>query len=459
MTTHLPIYIQTTAHPTTFHLGTGTSIWSSLLPQLLSTNHELILVTCFWATSSSQRNIHQLLLRLSERAISAQKTIHIRICFSSFSPLQKILHTSSPDGYLYPSSKYPSLGLPSESDIPGLELRVKSIFFRPCHVLHGKYIIQDTRRVWFPSCNVSWEAWGEGCVGFEEGGLVRDLKDYWGRVWDGDGQMRIPETLETSSGIVVERNSEVAMVLGSLDSPVLASIDLSHLPPNTKTLLLPHTHSSYNPFSVFFKPNAKTPSTPLNTFLLSHISTAKSSITIYTPNITYTPVINALFDAIARGVDVRIVVSRKLMILEQLVTAATMTEWEVWKMGRRYRKLVSCSSRQTYDVEAGNPRIGNLELVYFDPARVNVVGRNNPAIRDSETGNNETGTRSLSSIRKESQPVKLHLKMTIIDNEITVLGSGNMDRASWVTSQELGVAIFSEEVSRSLVEIARNVYG
>lgn len=35
----------------------------------------------------------------------------------------------------------------------------------------------------------------------------------------------------------------------------------------------------------------------------------------------------------------------------------------------------------------------------------------------------------------------------IVNEEITVLGSGNMDRASWFTSQELGVALLSKEVA------------
>ncbi|KAF7870010.1 hypothetical protein EAF04_004794 [Stromatinia cepivora] len=441
MTTLLPHYNHSTTHPTTFHLGTGTTLFTSLLPHLLTTNHSLILVTCFWASSRTQQTIHQLLLHLSTQAISSHKTIHIRICFSSFSPLQKLLHTASPDGYVYPSSRYASLGLPAREEIPGLDLRIKSIFFRPCHVLHGKYIIQDTKRVWFPSCNVSWEAWGEGCVGFEGGGLVEDLRGYWSRIWDGDGRMGVPATVGTSTEFV-QRSTEVPIEFGNSDSSLLASIDLSHLPANIETLLLPHTHSSYNPFSVFFTPNAKTPSTPLNTFLLLHISTAKSSINIYTPNITYTPVINALFESLARGVDIRIVVSRKLMILEQLVTAGTVTEWEVHKMERRYRKLVSRSSRRTDDLEAGNPRIGNLEIVYFNPALVNV--------NDGTSPTEETVA---------SQPIKLHLKMTIIDNEITILGSGNMDRASWVTSQELGIAIFSEQVARRLIAVVRDVYG
>lgn len=53
-----------------------------------------------------------------------------------------------------------------------------------------------------------------------------------------------------------------------------------------------------------------------------------------------------------------------------------------------------------------------------------------------------------------------HLKLTIVDDEIVVLGSGNMDRASWVTSQELGVAFvdanFAARVSTSVTTKLQN---
>ncbi len=48
------------------------------------------------------------------------------------------------------------------------------------------------------------------------------------------------------------------------------------------------------------------------------------------------------------------------------------------------------------------------------------------------------------------EPLKSHLKLTVVDDHITVLGSGNMDRASWFTSQELGVALISREVAANV---------
>lgn len=72
------------------------------------------------------------------------------------------------------------------------------------------------------------------------------------------------------------------------------------------------------------------------------------------------------------------------------------------------------------DAEAGHPQPGRLEVSYYEPRAV--------------------------AIREPAEPVQSHLKLTVIDNCILVLGSGNMDRASWYTSQELGVAFYSTEL-------------
>lgn len=104
------------------------------------------------------------------------------------------------------------------------------------------------------------------------------------------------------------------------------------------------------------------------------------------------------------------------MILEQLATAGTITEYEVWKLIRRYRALLQSSTK--YDdgnLENGldSKAPGVLQIGYFEA--------------------------------KEGREKKSHLKCVIMDECVTVLGSGNMDRASWFTSQELGIALFSKE--------------
>ena len=42
--------------------------------------------------------------------------------------------------------------------------------------------------------------------------------------------------------------------------------------------------------------------------------------------------------------------------------------------------------------------------------------------------------------------------MTIVDGEVLVLGSGNLDRASWFTSQELGVAFLGQALVEKVMQ-------
>lgn len=105
------------------------------------------------------------------------------------------------------------------------------------------------------------------------------------------------------------------------------------------------------------------------------------------------------------------------MVLEQLLTAGAITEFCVWKFRRRFRNLVTSRRKSTAsNIEEGRSReVGSLRLGYFAP---------------------------------DSHYAKSHIKCTIVDEETVVLGSGNMDRASWYTSQELGIALEGAEVTR-----------
>ncbi len=73
------------------------------------------------------------------------------------------------------------------------------------------------------------------------------------------------------------------------------------------------------------------------------------------------------------------------------------------------------SPRYSEDVESGEParNLGSLQIGYYRPT---------------------------------SEFERSHIKCSTVDSQVVVLGSGNMDRASWYTSQELGVAIEGEDV-------------
>ncbi|SPN98709.1 uncharacterized protein DNG_01753 [Cephalotrichum gorgonifer] len=449
-TTHLPnpSRLVSSSAPLSLRVGSGASIFAdALLPAIAAARREVILVTCFWAESESLSGLRQCLEDLARRRISEIKngragagggegdgeidegdgagtgaagveTLRIRICFSSRSALQKLLHTWSRDGHVYPPAKWPGLGLPAEPLLRAarIEMSVKSLFFLPFSVMHPKFLVVDGRRAWMPSCNVSWETWFETCVEFEgpavdddderKGPSGADFLGNWGR---GGPGVDAGQTLQFHGN--PSRN--VHRFAGASQALV-------------PTVILPSSHhrsprfNSLIPFLPLpFLREPPPPVTPLNAALEVLFANARKHIRIMTPNLTCRAVEAHLLDALARGVDVEILTSRNMMLLEQLVTALTTTSLRLRSFIKDYERLCrrAGGGRRDGDLEAGARRPGRLEVRYYKP--------------DPEGG--------------EDEPVVSHVKMVSVDGEFLVLGSGNMDRASWFTSQELGVMFYGVE--------------
>ncbi|KAF1937833.1 hypothetical protein EJ02DRAFT_458418 [Clathrospora elynae] len=402
-----PRSLTTTSNIDRFMTGTGSSIYEALTPLLESTNHELVLVTCFWAPSASLDTLNHVLRRLSDKAIRrGTDKIRIRICFSSSSIFQKLFHKQATTGQTYPSSAWvKKLRLPDPSELGGLDLKIKSVFILPFSVMHPKFIIVDRKAVVLPSCNISWEEWFEGAITLS-GPVVDQFIKFYRAFW---------ERREDAAGALQTAETSPAIHHDALKSAVQLSASDVH------TIFLPSPHRR-NPHFRFFG-SIQAPPTPLNTFIITLFSRAERSIRIQTPNVTAPPILTALLKALTRGIDVRILTSERLMILEQLVTAGTTTSRCIAKLVRRYQQLLRKQTRCDEEAAIAAPRLGRLHVSYFEP-----VG--GPKKRGAEQG----------------EPQQSHLKLTIVDEEVLVLGSGNLDRASWFTSQELGVAFFSKEV-------------
>lgn len=383
-----PSTLITTSVTGKFIVGSGLDLYdTAILPAIESAQHEVILVTCFWARSPSLTNLSSTLKILSDRHNSSPvgtPKLRVRLCFSSRSLLQKLFHTSLSAGYIYPQSQWVSkLGLPSPEELQGLDLQIKSIFIRPFSVLHPKFVIIDRRLAFLPSCNLSWETWLECCLPLT-GPIVSSLLKFWRYTWG--------------------RNDLPVLAVAEGYSPLSSSAHPSILLPSPH-----HRWPSFRPFLSIPSP----PPTPLNTLILHLISTATQSLTFLTPNLTSPPVIAAIFAALNRGVDTLIFTNRRMMVLEQLVTAGTITELCVWHLVRDYHKLdAAFNTNSVARAEEGRGRVGRLRIGYF------ISGRE----------------------------AKCHIKCTIADGEVVVLGSGNMDRASWYTSQELGIALEGREI-------------
>ena len=397
-----PSQLITRSHldPGNFIIGNGADIYEKgIFPAVETAKQEIIFVTCFWARSQCLDELCKALIHLSERAKSSPSEtskLRVRLCFSSRSVVQKLFHTHNPNGYVYKPTEWVSkLGLPAPEALDWLDLEIKSLFFLPFSVMHPKFVIIDRKFALLPSCNLSYESWFEGCLPLT-GPVVDRLVSFWKETW---GQNDLPSSV-----------SEISHA-EQISSALASSHTISLLPS-------PHHRSPhFCPFLSIPPP----PKTPLNVYLDDLIAEAKSSIKILTPNLTCQHVISLLLAALGRGVDVTIITNRRMMVVEQLLTAGTVTELCVRGLKKRYSKLISArESTNSTDlhVELGHSAtIGTLSIGYFRP---------------------------------DTKYVKSHLKCTIVDEQTIVLGSGNMDRASWYTSQELGVAVEGTDVVKEI---------
>ncbi|KAI4824845.1 hypothetical protein E4T44_10030 [Aureobasidium sp. EXF-8845] len=412
---HSPSSLITTSNLHSLHLGTGESIYTSLLPLLESANEEVILVTCFWASSATAKLVNEVLVKLSEKGKRKGGKIRVRICFSSSGVLQKLLHPQNLNGKTYaPESWQSTLNLPVPDQLQGLDMQVKSIFLLPFSVMHPKFIIVDRKVAVLPSCNVSWEDWFEGCVTLT-GPVVSCFVNFWREFWarQEDRDELVNMYRDPSHQEVFARLHQQQPQQGQL--PLYTPLDSNNIP----TVFLPSPHHRNPDFRFPWQDHSAPPPTPLNTFFLRSLLSAEREVYIQTPNLTAAPVLSAILSTLRRGIDIHIITSERLMILEQLVTAGTTTSRCITRLMSRYQHL---SSIPPSDLEAGRGKLGNLKIEYFTPM---------------------AGDR-------DKEPQQSHLKCTIVDQELVILGSGNLDRASWYTSQELGVAFLDGAFARRL---------
>ena len=331
-------------------------------------------------------------------------------------------------GQTYPASSWmKKLGLPDPSELCGLDVRIKSIFILPFSVMHPKFMIIDRKTVILPSCNISWEEWFEGAVTLS-GPVVQQFLKFYSNFWE---RRQEEPPLQGESSDQADRSAADGDLIDFNNPRTLLKSSVQLNSPEVHAVFLPSPHRRNPRFHPFASQDViLAPPTPLNTFLLTLFAKAEKSIRIQTPNITAPPVLSALLNALIRGIDVKILTSERLMILEQVVTAGTTTSRCIKKLVKRYRKLSELAPRRSMsDEEAviSMPKPGKLYIAYFEPFM----------------GAKKRG-------KERGEPQQSHLKMTVVDDEVLVLGSGNLDRASWFTSQELGVAFFDKEVTKQV---------
>ncbi|KLJ07001.1 hypothetical protein EMPG_17500 [Blastomyces silverae] len=411
-----------------FCTGTGLDILSNYIcPDIETADREVVFVTCFWATMSESRvRLCKTLRTLSKKVVKKRaaaspntptvENIKVYICLSSVSLLQKLRHTESTAGYVYdPTEWNEKLKLPTPEEIPGLDLTVKSIFIRPFSVMHPKFVI----------------SWYEGAFRLKGRSIVEKFHKFWTEVWNPEAQLPHGAAVGGISTFPATANVTLPPLK---DPPAKSAGQLVKSFPNTpanrelQTLFLPSSHHQNPAFrpGIFRLPRSE-PRTPLNAFTKFLFANAESEIYVITPNLTAKPVMHALVQALKRGVKVTIVTNMNLMVMEQLATSGTTTARCIKSLMNSHRRvLCAWAMKETDTTDAAKP--GKLTVREWKVAtsrRYNLGGG--------------------------SAFVKSHLKLTVVDERVVLLGSGNMDRASWYTSQEVGVALYSAEVAKELL--------
>ena len=473
-----------TSTPLSYHVGTGRQLLNYVFDSILTgpnaVRHELLFVTCFWAKSTSLSHLTRTLLELNRlRPISRgdrQRKLRVRICVSSLSAFQRLFHTSSENGYTYDNTAaaFKSLGLPSPEELGNLEIVIKSKFFRPLSVLHGKYVIVDRKHLYLPSCNVSWEEWLEGMSVFQ-GGIVDGFLQYYQRIWETSGGLVQLRGLNENEG---DKGDEVdSMIDPSVGATIWAP---KPLPPvsikfNTDrpspTIFLPQPHHATFPALRFvpslistllskclpfqISPNdIPPPLTAQNVFMAALIRHARNKVFIQTPNLTCPYLLDLIYDRFtATGespVNIEIITCKSMMVLEQLVT----TGWggpasKVDGRGKNRRwgaTTEACVNELLWRLSAAHIHEDSaLNVYYYTPT-------SDPIPTPIQSLDVEDMESSYSAWEEIAFARQSHVKALVVNEEVVVVGSANGDRASWFTSGEVNVMVFNGEVARGVRE-------
>ncbi|EPS36263.1 hypothetical protein H072_10239 [Dactylellina haptotyla CBS 200.50] len=452
-----------------YDVGTGESLTNLQCARALEAEYEVIIVTGFLHPSSaSVRSLNRTLEVLATRQTlknvrrGTDNILKVHICFSSSGFLQKVLHTRDPKGRIWKEKEWKKLGLADPTYLKGkIDLTVKSLFFRPVGLLHGKYMIVDRRMLVVPSANLSWEEWLEGATTYicdpeaTTTGTINVVKQfvrYWESVWM-VGEEPGPEEFERvweSFPVTVHEGGGSIIMDKFKGTPVNQSKWLGWAP----TIFLPHPEQGSFPpvwplgeVQIIWRIIRKLMgailekgpdndegylSNPQNAFIFAAIEGAEESIYLHTPNVTAKPIMNALVRAVKRGVTVEIVTSMGMMKWEQLVTAGTTTEKCLQKMVKEIGKF----KESTPD---GAITTGGFFVYQYNPTK-------RPQLPPFVKNPNDN--------HKLTWYDKSHVKCLIIDEQVVMLGSGNADRASWVTSQEVNIGLFLNKAKAGIVRQA-----
>jgi len=170
--------------------------------------------------------------------------------------------------------------------------------------------------------------------------------------------------------------------------------------------------------NVPWKRNSKNPQ---DQAFLSLFKNAKSNVNIVSPNLNAPALMEAMVKALKRGVDINILLSKNYQdFISKMPMAGGTNLKNVKKIKKQVRKYAKKNPRK---------KVGVFNIRWF-------VDRKGRVSRESGKDKEKLGKWTS------------HTKYMSVDNQITVVGSANMDSQSWYYSRELNIAIDHHEITR-----------
>lgn len=428
---------------------------------------DVFFITCVWSPSIAQRLICEALKELSNRSLANNRRVSVHIMYDAagIANLKDSHQSVKPHTY---TSK--SIGLPTQEEIPNVDLKVMNLHTIPLGTLHAKFCVVDNKMAAVMSNNMQDNDNMEMMVHLE-GPIVESIRDTAIMTWlrelnnsidltakpsskNGDNNLYLDQspgaTIQAvaSTGTANPHLSEHVPGNPQFDPDIAAEIlriqstyarkpNETHLQAANRQLNLPlnkpisptgpeisdgdemtpylsTTTLEPIPIAMVSRPpygcvGSGNAFVPQNEAWLSLIRNAKQGIFIQTPDLNAEPLLPELINALRRGIEVTIYVCFGYNDLGEMIPGQGGTNDQV--------------SKSLVESLPDNGPEKELLRIY------NYVGKDQDH-----------------PIHQLFKSRSCHIKLLIVDGSVGIQGSGNQDTQSWFHSQEVNVMVDSKEI-------------
>jgi len=374
-------------------LGSTLEILSHYRECILTAEREVILSAGFWKNGASVDAVHDMLVELNNNISQNpnRSKVVVKILWDRGYPRGGSFKFNAK----VDQKKWPKLRVPSFHEVPNLKIEVLNNHRPVLGALHMKYLIVDRNKVLLSSNNIQNKPNLEICFCFE-GEIVNSIYDTFLISWSESLCPSLPclSTPASNTALFNFKSPEEIAANRSNNAFNPFFYHNSH-PPVPMALLNRWPHGGFTNKDI---------STPQDVGWIGAFRYAKRSVYIQTPDFNATPAIIEIYEACVRGIQVTMLLCYGYNDLKEHIFQGG-TNLQVTK--RLYKQLE----------KAGFAR--NFTVGWY-------------------------------VAKQETHPVKnklqSHVKFMAIDDEVAIVGSGNMDTQSWFHSAELNVMVDSPQI-------------